>query len=114
MKKIRITEKNIYTVNGLINRFFKSIEKKKHYINDTDLIKWNKPNKYYIYTSRHGKSYVATRNGKLFIFINYPIKSNIRIGDYVSIDGNRFMYRAKDCKYGTIYFRKLPEYEVAR
>lgn len=113
LKKIRITEKNIHTVNGLINRFFESIQKKNHRIGDSYLIKWKMLNNG-TYTSRYGRSSVFYRNDNPFILITCPVKSALKIGDYVVIDGNRFMYRKKNNKWGRIYFRKLPEYEVAR
>lgn len=113
MKKIKITKKNICAVNGLINKFFRSIEKKKHYLGDVDLIKWNKP-QHGVYISSIGKNNISKVDGKpVAIHIEEPVRANIKIGDYVVLDGNRFMYRHSNCKWGRIYFRKLPSYDYS-
>jgi hypothetical protein len=122
MRKIKVTEKNIDMLAGLIQKYFDSFKKKNTYGTEYDYNNW-KNRESGSYTFYSGKCQVIKRpkckkvgestfvpidnQYSKVIRIEFPVRDAIRVGDYVCLDGNYFMYGTNESMYQKAYFRDL-------
>ena len=123
VKKIRVTEKNIDMLVGLINKYFKSFDIKDGTGTEYDYENWkHRQSGLYTFFSGHCtlvKIYercyhdldkvevVQLEKPVKMIRIEYPVISSIKIGDYIHLDGNHFMYGNDGSMYQKMYARNI-------
>lgn len=106
IRKIKVTENNIYALAGRINKFFGSLSEEGGYEYETT--KW---------CHKYGNSYHFYKGGleirvdeitkQPIIHLESPVRDNIRVGDYIHLDGNHFIYKSKYSGYYRIYNRSI-------
>ena len=87
-RKEIITKRNIATIYGRLNKFFDSIEEGYDY----SIKKWNSK-KPWNYRHAFFKAKLELKNNK--IVFRLPVKTEIRIGDKISITSNRITVQNK-------------------
>jgi hypothetical protein len=126
IKKIKVTEKNIDMLAGLIQKYFDSFKMKDSSGTEYNYQHWKK-RQGGSYSFWGGKciamikpkfKYTDGMNGvpdgtEKVIRIDYPVRHDIHIGDFIHLDGNHFMYGGGNSIYQKAYFRDtLKRYDV--
>lgn len=126
-KKIKVTEKNVDMLAGLIQKYFDSFKKNDWNGKELDYKYWKKSKYSSSYTFWGGEctviqvhkiygttgAFLTPETSEKAIHMESPVRQNIRIGDIIHLDGNSFIIGSPRSPYQRAYIREtVRRYDV--